>query len=505
MSSTMSVWRGTARAQARPALAENLSADVAIVGGGITGVTLALLLAEAGRSVVLLEAREIGLGDTGHSTGNLYQTVTGGLQTVQRKWGTDVARAVARSRGETIDFIEQQAAHIAGSGFRRCPAYFYAGSPDARRTVSDEHDAALAAGVPARLEFELPEGPPAPQGQVLVMEGQAQFHPLAYVQGLAERAIGRGARIFEQSPVLEIDASTRVLRTAAGRVSAREIVLATHSPVGMHLVHAGLLARREYGIAFRAADWAPGFPSGIFWAQGFERLSVRGLDTAEGSFVVCIGQQHETGQGDPPDAMEKLEQIARRRVRAGEPVYRWSAQHFHSPDELPYIGPDARGLHIATGFSTDGLTYGTLAARIIADRIAGRENRWSELYKASRIAPLKAAAGTIKETIVTTKALVQDYVIPPDAPKIETLQPGQGAIVDAEGDRLAAYRDPDGTLHVVSPVCTHMHCMVRWNALETSWDCPCHGSRFAPDGRVLEGPALQPLKRMEVPGKGKAG
>ncbi|MEW6707534.1 MAG: FAD-dependent oxidoreductase [Pseudomonadota bacterium] len=495
---TLSVWRGFAPSPAWPVLAENLGTDVVVVGGGITGITAGLLLARAGRQVVLLEADALASGATGNSTGNLYATVSSGLHALRDTWDAETARQVVASRAETIDFIEREAAPLgAACGFRRCGLYCYAGSPDALTQVQDEHQAALDCGLPVRWLDALPPGPPAAHGKVLLIEGQAQFHPAAYVQGLAARLVAAGGRIFERSPALEIEASAARVRTAGGSVQASAIVLATHSPSGFHLVQAGMVPHREYGVA--AALGAGGFPAGIFWAQGREKLSVRGLDTPQGPMLVCVGEDHKTGQHDARQALASLEDAARRRLPVHEFGFHWSAQNFRSPDLLPYIGEDASGCHIATGFSTDGLVYGTLAARLIADRILGRDNRWSTLYKATRFTPLKSARHVGEETAAVVKSVVQDYLTHRQHEQLERLSPGDAAIVELDGERLAAYRHPDGHLSVVSPVCTHLKCMVHWNPVETSWDCPCHGSRFAPDGRVLEGPAIEPLKGKRAP------
>ncbi|MGE5450481.1 MAG: FAD-dependent oxidoreductase [Acidobacteriota bacterium] len=496
---TVSAWEGTATVTPRPKLVENMEADVAVIGGGITGLSTALLLAREGRKVVVLEAHRLGGGDTGRSTGNLYATVSGGLHAVREKWGADVARQVAASRAETVDRIEQWAGHMTGgSGFRRCGMHIYAGSPEAEQQVHQEFAAVTQAGLPARWLGALPPGPPVATGQVLLIESQAQFHPCAYVQALATQVSAAGGHIFEHTAALEVDAAAHIVRTDSGTVRARYIVLATHSPSGFHVVQAGMVPHREYGVA----GPVPAFPAGIFWALGHERLSVRSAETPQGPLLVCVGQDYKTGQHDAVAASHSLLDAARRRLAlsdAFECAFNWSAQNFQSPDLLPYIGQDPSGCYIATGFGTDGLVYGTLAGQIISDAILGRSNPWADLYKATRFTPIKSARGFGEETAAVIKLVVQDYLAHPQHENLQSLRAGDAAIVDWQGERVAAYRDPQGQLHLVSPVCTHLKCQVHWNPLETSWDCPCHGSRFAPDGRVLEGPAIEPLARKSLP------
>jgi Rieske Fe-S protein len=338
---------------------------------------------------------------------------------------------------------------------------------------------------------------PAPfrpaQGRVMVLDNQAQFHPQAYVRELARQASGHGCRIYENSTVLEVDTDRRVVRTARGKVTAKEIVLATHTPIGFHLVQAEMVVNREYGLATRIArDF---FPAGIFWGSGVDRISARSLDVDDDTYLICVGEEHKTGQEDANINLDRLEASAAAHFDLLEIAFRWSAQNYRAADALPYIGRDTTECFIATGFETDGLTWGTVAASIIADEIIGRDNVFAPLVKASRFSPVKGAKGLVEENVAVMKSFIKDYVTDRPEVPLSQLVPGHGAIVKVAGESLAAYLDPDGTLMAVSPVCTHMKCKVHWNSVEKSWDCPCHGSRFAPDGSVIEGPATAPLER----------
>jgi len=193
-----------------------------------------------------------------------------------------------------------------------------------------------------------------------------------------------------------------------------------------------------------------------------------------------------------------LESIAEKHYGPGEVAFRWSAQNYRGADGLPYIGRDSTGAFVATGFSTDGLTWGTVAARMLVDQLAGRQHPAEDFLKASRFSPVKGAKAMIEENVTTVRSLVKDYLTHRQEEELSSLKPGDSAIVKAEGDSFAAYRAPDGELFAVSPVCTHMGCKVHWNSVETSWDCPCHGSRFRPDGTVIEGPAIGALKRKHL-------
>lgn len=494
---TTSLWRATAPAAPGFAMLQtDVSTDVLVVGGGITGVTLALLLARAGRSVVLLEAGEIGSGSTGHSTGNLYMTLSQGLHAIAQRWNEDVARQVVDERRSAIDFIEAQAG--AASGFRRCQMVLYAHTDSAREHVSQEHKALVAAGVDLRLTSTVPAPLPQARGTVLVLEGQAQLQPQAYVAHLAWQAAQAGAQIHEHARVIGIDFNARTATTATGVVTAREIVLATHSPKGFHPVQAEMPVHREYVLArpIAGADADPG--PGIFWCRGDDNLSLRTMETGAERYLVCAGDEVKTGGHNAKASLMALEAIAAKHLGPGQWTHRWSAQNYRGADGLPYIGRDLRGSFIATGFSTDGLVWGTVAARAIAAQLAGQEPAIGQLCKPGRVSPVKGAKAMLEEVGATAKALVKDYLTHRQEEHLSSLAAGDSAIVEVEGESFAAWRAADGELFAVSPVCTHLGCKVHWNSVETSWDCPCHGSRFSPDGTVLEGPAIEPLRRKHI-------
>jgi Rieske Fe-S protein len=269
------------------------------------------------------------------------------------------------------------------------------------------------------------------------------------------------------------------------------VVLATHTPKGVFGLHAEMTVHREYAVAGSPTPSSP--PEAIHWGRGRDGHSVRQTTSDRGQWLVVIGTEVKTGRHDGAMEQRLLDERANRLFDL-IPQFRWSAQNYHSPDFVPYIGR-SRGTDtmIATGFAADGLTYGTLAARLLTDQITGRDNPHAGLYSARRITPVKSAPRVIEENLLVFKSFVQDYVTDRTAAPLDRLQAGAGAIVEHAGERVAAYRAADGSVTMVSPVCTHIKCLVHWNSAEESWDCPCHGSRFGVDGRVLEGPAVEPL------------
>ena len=383
---TTSVWRATARGPGFAMLQDNVQCDVLVIGGGITGVSTALLLAEQGRHVVLLEAGEIGGGTTGHSTGNLYATTNEGLASIASHWNEDVAREAMLARKSAIDFIEQRCRDLPAAAFTRCALYRAARFASDHGSIDREHRTLSRLGARVRLEQGLPGGLPPPSGPVLVLEDQAQFHPLAYVCEMARRAARAGASVHEHSRVLELDTTRRIATTAAGTVTAREIVLATHSPKGVHLVHAEMPVHREYVVAFEAGDVDPG--PGIFWWEGEEDLSIRMLEHEGRRWLIAAGPEHKAGTHNGKAALMAVEAMASSHLGPGQATHRWSAQNYRSHDGLPYIGRDHSGCFIATGFATDGLTWGTVAARGIAAQLAGTKDAFIERCSPGRFTPI---------------------------------------------------------------------------------------------------------------------
>ena len=490
-----SFWEGTATGVTFPRLSGETECDVAIVGGGITGITAAQLLSRAGRRVVVLEALQVGKGTTGYSTGNLHVVVDDYLYKVRQKWGDDVLRAVVKSRQETIDLIERLIGEYAiDCGFARRPHYLFATDESQLETLQKEQDAATLGGLQVTAAAEVPL--PVTVHGAFRVENQAQFHPLNYVAGLARAIQSDTCRIFEHSKAEEIDGNGHVIRTSdGGVVRAAKIILATHSPKGFHLVQTELGPYREYGIAGTLKGGR--LPDGIFWSLETPHHSVRSF----GEHLIVIGEKHKTGQHDNSDNyFAKVEEYARGHFDVASIDYRWSAQHYKPADELPFIGQSGTNedLFIATGFSTSGLLYGSLAASILTGEILGKRSEYHDVYKANRFTPAKSAKEFVKENVNVAAQYVKDYLTRADVDALAHIQPGEGELASIGGDKVAVHRTKTGEWVALSPVCTHLGCIVHWNTFEKSWDCPCHGSRFRATGEVLEGPAIAGLAPKEI-------
>ncbi len=499
---TTALWNTDARLAPFPALDRDLSVDVAIVGGGITGITTAQQLAAAGLDVVVLEAHSVGGGTTGQSTGNLYATVDSFLYLVRSKYDSETVGVVVRARTAAMGLIE----HLVHSlkvecRFERAPFYLISESDDHDTAVEEEHNAALEAGLRATLVDTVPLPPAFVGSRILRIEDQAQLDPLAYTRGLAD-ALRSTCKIYEHTKVTAFDEAEGVctLRTAGGTITARHVVMATHSPKGTMFVQTLLGPYREYGVAARLeASAYP--PPGIYWTLTPEhKVSVRSYRDAAGEMhIIAVGEPHKVGQeGDNRPLVARLEQFLRDRFDVAEVTHRWGAQHYRPADLLPYIGrrDHDSNVFVATGFSADGLVGGTLAAMLIAEEIRGIENVWAKTFAFGRHHPFKAAAAFIKENanvaLQYLKALPQSV----DVDHFAQIPQGEGRIISVDGHRCAAFRHDSGKLEVVSAVCPHLAGIVRFNEVEKTWDCPMHGSRFRTDGSAIEGPAIDDLARL---------
>ena len=502
---TKSLWNNYQQAGQFPALSENTEADVAIIGGGITGLTTALLLAEAGKKVVVLESLLVGGGTTGHSTGNLYFTIDQVFSALRSKYDTETVQKVAEARNTAVDFIEALVRkNEIDCDLARVPWYLYSHDSENENKIEEELKVAQEAGLEMKSISEIPDLPFQIR-KAVVAGNQAQVNPLLYVYGLAQVAAKAGCSIYENTRVTEVKQieDHYELHTTGGKVKAGNVVHATHTPKGIMIYHTLLGPYREYGVAAKLVDGS--YPQGIFWGyygKG-QKISLRSYSRGDDNYIMAIGEPHKVGQASSnKEHVNNLEDFLRKNFDVDRITNRWGGQHYKPADLLPYIGEtkSGSGEYVATGFSTDGLVYGTLAAMLIRDQITGTENKWSSLFSANRHQPAKAAGKFLKENLNVAGQIIKDIPWKKDAEQFSEIKPGEGKILERDGEKLAVYRDKADKITIRSAKCTHMGCIVHWNNAEETWDCPCHGTRFSPDGTVLEGPAFHPLQLIENSG-----
>jgi len=492
------VWIDTAPEQpAHPVLEGDVRADVAVLGGGIVGITTALLLKEEGLRVVLVESNQLARGVSAYTTAKVTSQHGACYEQLRSKFGRDGARTYAQSNEAALAWIAERVERDGiDCDFRRQAAYTYASPGQGRSQLESEAEAAAEAGLPATLVEDVPL--PYDVECAVRFDHQAEFHPRKYLLALGEQLPGEGCEVYENSHAVQVDEDDRcAVRTPGGRVIADQVVVATHYPfLDRSLSFARVHPERSYCICARIAE---DVPPGMHISTDSPTRSIRAVPVDGEELLLVGGEGHKTGQGgDTEERYRALEAFAREHWTVQSIEYRWSTQDGMTIDHAPYIGsltPWTDHVFMATGFGKWGMTGGTVAALILRDRLLGRENPWAGTYDPNRFKPLASAREFVVENAQVGLRFFGDRLTKPGSRSLDDLAPGEGDIVRHDGEKVAAYRDEDGSVVAVSPVCTHLGCQVNWNRAERSWDCPCHGSRFAPDGSVLEGPAVHRLER----------
>ena len=497
---TTPYWSASATFPRFARLDGDAEADVVVVGAGVTGLTAAYELASAGRSVVVIDRGRCASVDTGHTTAHLTMVTDTRLSELVDQLGRDHAQAVWDAGLAAIARIDDIArARAIDCGFDRVEGYLHLPQGDVGSKEVDRlrRDAELAAEMGFDAAFV--EQTPLVGTPGMRVDGQARVHPRRYLAGLAKAITELGGRIHEHTGAEEFSDRPLSVRANGHRITCGDVVLATHNPLvgvagttGATLFQTKLALYSSYVVAGRVAKGV--VPDALLWdtADPYRYLRVeprRGYDV-----VIYGGEDHKTGQaGDTEARYARLEETLAALAPGIELTHRWSGQVIETPDGLPYIGPTAEHQYAGTGYAGNGMTFGTLAGMMMADAILGRANPWSELFDPGRKAVRHGLRDYLKENASYPYYLIRDRFAGAEGRSLRSVKRGEGKVVEVRGKKAAVYRDPAGGLTVRSATCTHMGCLVRWNPSEKTWDCPCHGSRFAPGGEVISGPAESPL------------
>ena len=502
---TTSLWMATAAVPAYPALARDLHADVCIVGAGISGLSVAYHLTRAGKKVVVIDDGPIGGGESGRTTAHFTNALDDRYYELERLFGVEKATLAANSHTAAINRVAE-IVRLEGidCDFEHLDGWLFLGGDDSRDVLEKELEACHRAGL---VDVRLVERAPVKSfdtGPALQFPYQAQLHILKYLSGLA-RAIARdGGEIYCGSHVSEIeDGAPAHVKTEDGRtVTADALVIATNSPVNDWVtMHTKQAAYRTYVVGARVPRGS--VEKGLYWdtPDPYHYVRVWSPPNQSHDVLVVGGEDHKTGQEmedySPEERFRCLEEWTRARfASAGARIAQWSGQVMETHDYLAFTGknPDgAEHVWLHTGDSGMGMTHGTVAGLLLPTLLEGKPHHWAREFDPKRVTLHRRELGTLAKENADVALQYGDYVTPGQVDDVESIPAGEGRVIRRGAHKIAVYKDDAGRVHERSAACTHVKCIVDWNTAEKSWDCPCHGSRFDPFGKVLNGPAIEDL------------
>lgn len=473
--------------------------DVLIAGGGITGITTGLLLQQAGKQCVIAEASEIGFGTTGGTTCHINTLLDTPYPTIEKNFGTEGAKLIATAAAQSRQLIAELVAHYGiDCDFEYKDGYLFAQTEKEEEELQKIFDAAHNAGVDVTYADSIPV--PMQFRKALCFKQQAQMHPLKYLNALAKAFTDAGGVITEHTHVLkhETTGGGYTVHTTGGDIKAKHVIYATHIPQGINLSHFRCAPYRSYVLGVQLAD--DDYPQDLAYdmKEPYHYFRTHAIDGI--SYLISGGADHKTGHGDPEESFEELESFTREHFNVKSVDYKWSSQYFEPADGLPYIGRLSAGdnVYIATGYSGNGIIFGSLAGIILRDVIKGVDNPLAHLLSPGRVKPVASFSNIVKENADVVYHFLADRFNVESLPVLSTILPGTGKVVTHDNEKVAVYRGEDGKINIISPVCTHAGCFVTWNNEEKSWDCPCHGGRYDAYGKVITGPAREDLRTIQL-------
>ncbi|MBO5413541.1 MAG: FAD-dependent oxidoreductase [Clostridia bacterium] len=492
----ISYWVDSTKKTNFPKLNSNLSTDVCIIGGGMTGLATAYMLKDSGLKVTLLEASEVGMGVTANTTAKITSQHDLFYDYLIKSFGLDTAKKYLDSNEEAIQTIENiiKAENI-DCNFEHQDAYVYTCSKDYIQKIKDETAAVKSLGLDAKLvtETSLPFNIKA----AICFPNQAKFHPRKYILGLLPAL--KKVDIFEHSKVTNIKAENGRYKTYANghAVDCKYLVLACHYPIknfpGMYFLK--MYQDKSYVIA---VDTKKPLFDGMYISAEEPVTSFRTVD----NLLLVGGSGHKTGANniDLDKSYTNLENYIKSIYPDAEVKYRWTTEDCVPLDKIPYIGKFSKlfnNMYVATGYKKWGMTTSHVAAKIISDDILGKENKYASIYSATRLHPMKnsKAFGEILNQTVYSLAINKMR-----KPKLDytEIQNNCGGIVNYHGRKIGLYKDENGKMYAVKPYCSHLGCELSWNNLEKTWDCPCHGSRFDYTGTIITEPTTKNLEKFDL-------
>jgi len=472
--------------------------DVAIAGGGITGITTALFLQKAGKNCIVFEAKNLCFGTTGGTTAHLNTLLDNPYSVIIKNFGEDNAKLVARATRQAIDLVKSNIGEYKiDCEFKDALAYLFAQTEDQVKELEDIHDACKTVSVKVAYASELPIN--VSFKKAMIVKEQAKFHPVKYVQALARAFEEAGGIIMQECEVQGIEKKQVIeIATTKGNFKSDHFIYATHIPPGINLLHLRCAPYRSYAMAVTRKN--KHYPEDLFYDMYDPYHYIRSQKIDGNDYLIVGAEDHKTGAVENTDAcFAKLETYTRAHFDVDEIINKWSSQYFEPADTLPYIGhlPGAdENILVAAGYGGNGMTYSHVAAAVLKDIITKQENPLIQLFNPGRVKPVAGFTTFLSHNADVAAAFVKKLLPKEKLEALKDMHSGEGKIVKYEGETIGLYKDEQGNLFAINPSCTHMKCNVAWNKAEKSWDCPCHGSRFDINGEVLTGPATNNLEEV---------
>lgn len=486
-------------------LQEEIKTEIAIIGGGLTGLSCGYYLSKENKEVVILEKNTI----CSHTSGNTTGKITSGhglfynylLQTEGKNKAKQYLEANEKAIKNIAKIVEEENIKC---DFERQDAYIFTQKQEEVEKIKKEVEALEYLEFPCELVKEIPLPIKNKEKEVLAAikyKNQAQFNPCLYAEGLANKIEERKGKIYEHTKVLDIKKKEDgyEIITDEAKVNAKIVILASHYPIitfpGFYFMK--MYQETSYLIAVETKE--PLF-EGMYICTEEPTISLRTAKNGDKRLLLVGGMKHKTGAKiDLKDSYKKLEKIAKSLYPDSKVLYRWNTEDCISLDKIPYIGEFSNlmpNVYVATGYKKWGMTTSNIAANIITDKILGKENKYKEVFESTRLKPIKnhkELANILKEVsyslVINKLKNIEEYV--------KDVKQGEGKIIEIEGQKIGAYRDEKGKIFLIKPYCSHLGCMLSWNNLDKTWDCPCHGSRFNYEGKQIYDPAIKDLEKIE--------
>lgn len=470
--------------------------DVLIVGGGITGITTGLLLQEAGKRCLLLEAANLCFGTTGGTTAHLNTLLDVPYSVLESKFSKTAAKLVAVATRKALELVHRLIkTNAIDCEFENVEAYLFAVNDKQAGNLNELSEASARAGLQVTWKDNIPL--PIQITKAICVSEQARFNPTHYVYALAAAFEKAGGVIRQHCRVVAVNQSDPVqVESTGGTYKAIDLVYATHIPPGVNLLHLRCLPYRSYALATKLKDNA--YPHALIYDMEDPYHYYRSQTIKEEQFMIAGGKDHRTGQEENPlRRFRELEAHIRKFFQVDRVSYRWSSQFYESADGLPYIGKlPGHSEHIltATGFGGNGMIFSHVAAMILTGNILRKPEDFAELFTPSRIKPVAGFSNFLQQNSEAVKEMAGKLFLTKKLKELVSIAAGEGKVVKYEGQKIAIYKDLNGQLHTLKPSCRHLQCDVKWNKAELSWDCPCHGARYSYRGEMLTGPSDSDLR-----------